>query len=329
MHTGHSPLNETILALYRGCREQPPGEFKEWAMGLARTAVAFDSGIWVSVNVSSMFFQSAYLFRQPPEMLENYHRTIGLAGDNLGQAEFLNPAETIDSSVSLGREEFRRWSGYASHCQKYGMEQGLCTCQISRATGVPSFMCFYRADPDAPFSEEDRRTKQLLVPHMVEALRINLFSFVQRRKPELPIPRSVAICDSVGVIYEAEQRFVELVRCAHPDWCGPQLPGSAALMESIPKGRWLDGNQEFTVQPLEDLYLVTVTRPSALSQLTQRQRQIAELLIAGLSYKEIARQIGLSPSTITNHANGIYARLGIGGRMELVRLAGDSRAKAR
>jgi DNA-binding CsgD family transcriptional regulator len=51
--------------------------------------------------------------------------------------------------------------------------------------------------------------------------------------------------------------------------------------------------------------------------LTPREQQIAALLVQGLSVKEIARRLEISPSTVNNHAGRIYEKLGVSGRREL------------
>lgn len=45
-----SPLHATILSLYRGCRNVPARDFKEWAMQPAQNAISFDSGFWATAG---------------------------------------------------------------------------------------------------------------------------------------------------------------------------------------------------------------------------------------------------------------------------------------
>ncbi len=55
--------------------------------------------------------------------------------------------------------------------------------------------------------------------------------------------------------------------------------------------------------------------------LTERQRQVAALLIAGLSNKKIAKELSISEGTVKSHVNAIYTRLGIRSRDRLRMLA--------
>jgi DNA-binding NarL/FixJ family response regulator len=63
-------------------------------------------------------------------------------------------------------------------------------------------------------------------------------------------------------------------------------------------------------------------REPAHGPLTARELQIAELVAAGRTNKEIAEQLVLSPRTIEAHLRNIYGKLGVRSRVELARTAG-------
>lgn len=56
-----------------------------------------------------------------------------------------------------------------------------------------------------------------------------------------------------------------------------------------------------------------------MADLTERERQVARLVAPGLRGKEIARRLGISEQTVKNHLTHIFAKLGIGNRVELTR----------
>lgn len=58
----------------------------------------------------------------------------------------------------------------------------------------------------------------------------------------------------------------------------------------------------------------------ALECLSVREREIAQLLIAGASYDTTARQLWISKSTVQSHAQHIYQKLEISSRRELIKL---------
>ena len=65
-----------------------------------------------------------------------------------------------------------------------------------------------------------------------------------------------------------------------------------------------------------------VVRPARATDggpLTAREREIAELVAAGRTNREIAEQLVLSIRTIEAHLRNIYAKLGVRSRVELTR----------
>lgn len=317
-------LNETILNLYRGCRNIPAHDFKEWAMETVRSAVDFDSGFWATAGeIVSQEFSSVYLFRQPPAMLENYERTVGLTNDLLAQAVVANPGQTMVMERVIPRDEFVAHPAYLQHCRHFGIEHALGTCHVSPVTLIPSGICFYRAHPDKPFSEADRRAKELLIPHMIEAMRINLFTSLQ--VGEVRRGEALAFCDARGVLYETTAEFPVLLATVWPDWRGPRLDLPGATLDGADATRWSADGIKFEAEPCRDLFLVRAARVNALDCLSPRQLVVAELLVRGKRYKEIGRMLGISPSTVTNHVNQIHAKLGIGKREELIRLFSPER----
>ena len=61
--------------------------------------------------------------------------------------------------------------------------------------------------------------------------------------------------------------------------------------------------------------------PSTLDQLTPQELQVARLVAEGLSNKEVAAQLFLSPRTIDAHLRGVFAKLGLKSRTQLARVA--------
>ena len=59
--------------------------------------------------------------------------------------------------------------------------------------------------------------------------------------------------------------------------------------------------------------------PGALAPLTAREREIAELVAAGRTNREVAEQLVLSTRTIEAHLRNIYGKLDVRSRVELAR----------
>lgn len=61
-------------------------------------------------------------------------------------------------------------------------------------------------------------------------------------------------------------------------------------------------------------------RPGAREKLTRTQRRVADMAVVGATVREIAAGLDRSPETVRDHLRAIYARLGIGSRVELAQV---------
>jgi DNA-binding NarL/FixJ family response regulator len=68
--------------------------------------------------------------------------------------------------------------------------------------------------------------------------------------------------------------------------------------------------------------------PSELG-ITSRQGEILNLLIRGLPNKRIASALGVAESTVKEHVTGIFERLGVRNRIEVITLINQRRIKVR
>lgn len=68
--------------------------------------------------------------------------------------------------------------------------------------------------------------------------------------------------------------------------------------------------------------------PSSIPvKLTRRQQEVLDCLLSGLSTKEIAQALHISPHTVHNHIKLVYRAFGVSGRGELlIRCLGTTRA---
>ena len=61
--------------------------------------------------------------------------------------------------------------------------------------------------------------------------------------------------------------------------------------------------------------------PTGPHGLTARQMAVLHMLASGGSNKEIAREMGISPGTVKNHLNAIFAKMGAANRTQAVMMA--------
>lgn len=101
---------------------------------------------------------------------------------------------------------------------------------------------------------------------------------------------------------------------------GATHDGIAAAIRAVARGDVLFG-REVAQRILDD-----VARSSSppLPQLSDREREVLQLLSAGRGTHEIASRLFLSPKTVRNHISSLMAKLGAHDRTHAVALARDA-----
>ena len=133
----------------------------------------------------------------------------------------------------------------------------------------------------------------------------------------------------LGRLAEAAAFLRQAVQDALPDGLVMPFAENYRYLEKIPAALWLDGADAFAAQ-IAALGQQLAARcaqalsgadaPSALAGLTGRESEIAGLLAAHLSNREIAERLYLSEGTVKQYLNQIYAKL---------QITGDTRTKRR
>jgi predicted ATPase/DNA-binding NarL/FixJ family response regulator/transcriptional regulator with XRE-family HTH domain len=136
---------------------------------------------------------------------------------------------------------------------------------------------------------------------------------------------ATAAYQEAGHTHDAVEAIIGLGRAAHrlgqPDEAARQLRTAAALAREIGDEQRLAEAQAGLAE-LGELGeasdLAGRPRPGGL---TARQAEVLRLLAAGLSNKQIAGELQLSPATVERHLASIYRKLGVRGRVEAARYA--------
>ena len=69
------------------------------------------------------------------------------------------------------------------------------------------------------------------------------------------------------------------------------------------------------------VFLKAASKSAPGTALTERERQVLVMLVKGLSNKEIAKGLKVSPGTVNSHLDNIYRKLGVSGRLHACLLA--------
>nr|WP_246311951.1 LuxR C-terminal-related transcriptional regulator [Leifsonia naganoensis] len=87
--------------------------------------------------------------------------------------------------------------------------------------------------------------------------------------------------------------------------------GADLLADRLPSGAGHDAGTEREA----------ASAPSLFADLSEREREVAALILEGLSYTQVAKELFITRSTVSFHLSRIYAKTGTASRHELVEAA--------
>lgn len=112
---------------------------------------------------------------------------------------------------------------------------------------------------------------------------------------------------------ESSEKICEMLLQMHDSGVGPVSPGIAhKILQLVQHGEISFSKKE--KGPEEDVF-----------ELTAREREILELLVQGLLYKEIGARLGISPHTAKKHVLNIYGKLHVNNRTQASHLVHEKK----
>ena len=300
------------LELQRLAQNQELAAFHQPALDCIGQVLPFASAWWGRAALIDGLPEehSSFLYKLPDSYLPDWQSirhvdvTVGRVHAHPGQSVIIDMADPA-SGAGLN------WLG-----QAYGIGELLCVVHIDPRTQLSDHLALYRA-PGAPrFSEQDRLILDNAMLHLVAAVSANqIRTLVTKRESLSPSHNlALAVCDQRGTLHCAERGFVDLLLSEWPDWSGPRLP--LTLDAHGHDGKHL----QIEASAVGDLFLLAARARTALAQLSPRENDVAQGFGDGQTYKEIARELGMSPNTVRHHIRAIYHKLGVNDKTRIAHL---------
>jgi DNA-binding CsgD family transcriptional regulator len=223
----------------------------------------------------------------------------------------------------LTRSELRRTDIYWDWFHPWGVEYQMSVGLDAPLSHTKVFL-FIRAGGRRDFSERDRAVLDLLRPQLAR-----LYEAAQARR---------RASESLALLEEADAGLVILDRAGRIEHATPEALRllSAYFRDyrsGLPEGvaRWLveqrrapssdtlrvEGDEQSLVVRLVDSALF-LEEERAAPPLTDREREILELVAAGKTNAEIAEAIWIAPGTVRKHLENVYEKLGVHSRTAAV-----------
>jgi DNA-binding CsgD family transcriptional regulator len=213
------------------------------------------------------------------------------------------------------------------------------------------FLSLHRASARGHFTAHEGRFVTDLVPHLAEALRVSLIIETSVVDDTVDGPGLILLDDALEVTSTtpaADRWLAEMAGHDHPDI--GVLPSSiyavAARLRAIEQqselapelmprarlrtrsGRWVIVHASRLATGGRSGAVAVILEPGEPAQiaplivraygLTERERDIAQQVIRGLSTSEIAELLYISANTVQDHLKAIFEKVGVHSRRELV-----------
>lgn len=311
-------LDVFISNIYRAVQFRGTEGFREATLRSLGVLVPFDAALWGTGNFAAREFHSAILmglhqdYTQALEQTRDINPILPQLLSNMGRA--------VDMQTSCPDATFYTSEIYRRCFAKFGVERILSIVDVDKRSNIYTLISLYRFDRDHRYSDEERQLFERAAYHMRHAAMHAFFLHIAAESgtgPEV----SAAICDRYGTFYQAMPEFLDLLEHHFPDWRGDILPLTIPeLGETVTQnGLCLE------CEAYADLFCLRLWEERPTDALPQRDREIVNGVCKGLTFKEIARELELAPSTVSNRLYRIYRKLGVTSRAGLAKLVhGDN-----
>lgn len=253
----------------------------------------------------------------PRALMENHERVKHL--DPVSHRMIESPGTVFRHSYDNPDLAGPRFEPFRAHLRRFGGRYVLMVAIPNPADEILTVLMVIRVfgskRPD--FDERDEAFFTAVAPHVAEAFAVNRTTWLGTAAgPAQALP--VASIDAEGRFIRTMPAFVRLF---WPD----ELPKTAylppAIVKQLEKGKpWPMPDGQHTLHAYREEgggFLLRIRGTSAADRLSVRERQIAGAFARGASYKAIAKELTLSPATVRNHLQNLYAKLGVTERDQL------------
>jgi len=315
-------LNYLILDLYDEAQNCPVDEFTDRSLGKLKKYLKFDSAGIASFSTApngDIHAVSAYVYRQPTEKITFRHSNIP-TGKLKPDGVMVSRDPMIASCwQDRGRCRYTALADMAADSELKSYNKRFETIQIMTVALKNStfkkadYVSLWRAGTRDVFEKKDAQMGNLLLPHLNKAIAIN-------KKIVNPLNSGVVLifCSKEGFIHFIDDLIIKILQEEWSQWVPPILPPKfiAEILASASRqylGRAITARAEMN----NGFVILRVTLNPIGKALTPSELKVAFLVDDGLSYKEIARILNVSPATIRNQLHSIYKKMEISGKAAL------------
>ena len=322
--------------------------YRERAIPALRPVLDFDAAWWWTIDPASMLFTSGVF-----EPLPSDHAICGgLHRNEFGDTDYNKFRVLARRTGQVGvlgdatGGQLERSGRYRHMLAPLGYEHEL-RLALSDDAALWGGIALLR-EPDAPgFTAAEARRVASLGPILTDGLRIGV-AFGSVSVDCTPDgPGMLIVDDDLNILTATPnaERWLREIADGSPGLpdavrsvagCVKELHGSDTPEDLIPRarvrgtsGRWLaiyaSRTRQASSQSAHTAVIIQEAKPSEVAPLiisayglSPNEAQVTRLVLQGLSTRQIAAEIHLSPYTVQDHLKAVFAKVGVRSRREMV-----------
>ncbi len=219
-----------------------------------------------------------------------------------------------DQAKTKTQSKGRRVTGVRSLAEELSLCHLLVHGDNPEQSKPARWIVLYRAQ-DVRFSQTDAACLHSLWTHLSRAMVINRMRTVERQQKKTETSVS-GLISMDGTIDIADARFFDMLESEWPELAPDSMPQIA--LEYLQQGKVFRGKQiEISMVTQHGFNVCRIRSVHAQETLTPREFVVARRFAAGMSHKQIARELGVSHHTIRNQLAHLYRKLNLHDKEEL------------
>ncbi len=312
--TRFDDFNTLVLKLYRAAAETELESYQDTALDILKPLLPFDGAMWGTASFLpgvGIDIHTIHLHNQSPDMVAEYEAVKHL--DTSAALVTGKPHMTKGFHSPSWFDGGPRWNDYRDWQRRHGHENVFITAATDQRTGATQWLSLFRADGDHHCRAEEVHLLSQLSQHVMQGLQHNRILHLGRLNSQAGAAlHEAAVADARGTLYHATPGCEEMLRgewgtAVHAGCLPAPLLNWLRTTDTPFMGRTLVARR----QVRKDLLFVHLRPLCTADSLAPRQREAAELVAQGLTHKQAAQRLGLSPATVRNQMQEVYRKLDV------------------
>jgi len=199
--------------------------------------------------------------------------------------------------------------------RRHNLYRTMAVTRVLPGSGLLQFMVLYRHEGAPAFDPAQRMVFGLFTAHLMQRWGAHVAKLVA--DADWPGGDGQGLVDKLGEFVYLGSQLALLLRDHFPSWNGTTLPENLRDLATRPVPQRMVGRRRLSVQTRGDLLLLSLQPERRSASLPPRELNVARLYAEGQPYKQIARELGLSPATVRTYVRDAYLRLGVSDKIGL------------